>query len=246
MNPFYTKHAETIIKLVLSRSEDASELKHPGLRGRAREIFTKDLLTPFLSPNLGTCTGTIVDSSGGSSLQTDIIIFDKTLIPSLMLTAEEGIVPIESVLATVEVKSSLTREELRKSIKNAHSIKGLHGNFVEVRPRSFKKSSPLCCVFSFSSDSKPETELNRLEEVVLEVNNESEKKIAVPLSGICVANTCFIKCAKIEQKEKNKKIPSFETITENAAMNFMVFLIDKVSILEEQRSKMLIENYFLW
>jgi hypothetical protein len=117
MNPNYTKHAERIIQSVLSRSEDVSELKHTGLKGRAREIFVNDLLTPFLSPNLGTCTGIIVDSSGGNSFQTDIIIYDKTLIPSLMFTPEEGIVPIESVLATVEVKSSLTREELRKSIK---------------------------------------------------------------------------------------------------------------------------------
>jgi hypothetical protein len=243
MNPHYTKLAESIIEFALSRSRAASELMHSGLRGRAREIFAKDLLTPFLSPNIATCTGIIVDSKGGSSLQIDIIVYDKTLIPSLMLTGEEGIVPIESVLATVEVKSILTREELKKSIKNAHSVKKLQANFVEVMAKTPKKSSPVCCVFSFSSDSKPETELNRLEEVVSEVNQESENKIYVPLSGICVANTSFIQCVKIERKDIS--VPSFETITDNAAINFMVFLIDQISIMEQQRSKMLIKNYFL-
>ena len=97
MNPHYTKLAESIIQFALSRSKAASELMHSGLRGRAREIFAKDLLTPFLSPNVGACTGIVVDSNGGSSHQIDIIIYDKTLIPSLMFTGEEGIVPIHNV-----------------------------------------------------------------------------------------------------------------------------------------------------
>jgi len=243
MNPHYTKLAESIIQFALSRSKAASELMHSGLRGRAREIFAKDLLTPFLSPNVGACTGIVVDSSGGSSHQIDIIIYDKTLIPSLMFTGEEGIVPIESVLATVEVKSTLTRDELKKSIQNAHSVKHLHANFTEVMTETPQKSSPVCCVFSFSSDSKPETELSRLEEVVSAVNQETEKKVYVPLSGVCVADTSFTRCVKIEGEDR--PVPSFETITENAAMKFMVFLIDQVSIMERQRSKMLISHYFL-
>src|SRR5579862_202739 len=109
MNPHYPKWAQSRIELALSQSEDASELTHPGLKGRAREVFIKDLLTPFLSPNLGTCTGVVVDSHGGSSEQIDIIIYDKTLIPSLLFTGEDGVVPFESVLATIEVKSELTR-----------------------------------------------------------------------------------------------------------------------------------------
>jgi hypothetical protein len=243
MNPHYTKLAESIIHFALARSKAASELAHPGLRGRAREIFARDLLTPFLSPNVGACTGIVVDSGGGSSRQIDIIIYDKTLIPSLMFTGEEGIVPIESVLATVEVKSALTRDEIKKSIQNAHSVKYLDAHFAEVMAEIPQKSSPVCCVFSFSSDTKPDKELIRLEEVVSEVNQEVDKKIHVPLSGVCVANTSFTQCVKIEYGDR--PVPSFETTTENAAMKFMVFLIDQVSIMERQRSKMLISHYFL-
>ncbi|MBI4559216.1 MAG: hypothetical protein HY706_16650 [Candidatus Hydrogenedentes bacterium] len=243
MNAHYTKLAESIIHFALSRSESASELAHPGLRGRAREIFARDLLTPFLSPNIGVCTGIVVDSRGGSSRQIDIIIYDKTLIPSLMFTGEEGIVPIESVLATVEVKSTLTRDEVKKSIQNAHSVKTLDAHFAEVMPETPQKSSPVCCVFSFSSDTKPDKELIRLEEVVSEVNQEVNNAIYVPLSGVCVANTSFTRCVKIENRDR--PVPSFRTTTENAAMEFMVFLIDQVSIMERQRSKMLIYHYFL-
>jgi hypothetical protein len=177
-----------------------------------------------LSPNVGTCTGIIVDSSGGSSLQIDIIMYDKTLIPSLMFTGEEGIVPIESVLATVEVKSTLTRDELKKSIKNAHSVKNLNANFSEVMSETPKKYSPVCCVFSFSSNSsKPETELSRLEEVVKEVNQEVTKKVYVPLSGIRVANTSFTKCVKIDRNEI-PPIFSFETIIDSVHPEMRDFL----------------------
>ena len=93
MNLHYSRLAESLIEFALSRSNAATELMHSGLIGRAREIFAKDLLTPFLSPNLGVCTGIVVDSHGGSSRQIDVIIYDKTLIPSLMFTGEDGVVP---------------------------------------------------------------------------------------------------------------------------------------------------------
>lgn len=243
MNPHYTKLAKSIIEFALSRSNAASELHHAGLRGRAREIFAKDLLTPFLSPNVDTCTGIIVDSQGGSSRQIDIIIYDKTLIPSLMFTGEEGIVPIESVLATIEVKSTLTRNELFKSVQNAHSVKNLKARFTDVMSQTPEKSSPICCVFSFSSDCKPKAELTRLNEIVLKVNRGTKNKVYVPLSAICVADISLTKCVKIECDDK--PISSFETVTEDSVMKFMVFLIDQISIMERQRSKMLISHYFL-
>ena len=243
MNPHYRRLADSIIAFALSRSKAAAELRHSGLTGRAREIFARDLLTPFLSPNVATCTGIVVDSQGGSSRQIDIIVYDRTLIPSLMFTGEEGIVPIESVLATIEVKSTLTRQELKAAILNAHSVKALAPRFVEVMTAAAAKSSPVCCVFAFGSDGKADKELSRLEELVLEVNGESERKVYVPISAVCVADTYSVYCVKIGNE--SPPVPSFTTITENAAMKFMVFLVDQISIIERQRSKMLISHYFL-
>lgn len=243
MNPHYTKLAESIIEFALTRSDAAAELPHAGLRGRVREIFARDLLTPFLSPNIGTCTGVVVDSEGGNSRQIDVIVYDKTLIPSLMFTGEEGIVPIESVLATVEVKSHLTKDELVSAVRNAHSVKGLQAKFREVMVEIPAKTSPICSLFAFSSNSTPQNELGRLESAVSEVNEETDHKVYVPLSAFCVGNTSFTRCVHIEYNETPE--PSFETLTTNAAMNFMVFLVDQVSILERQRSKMLISHYFL-
>ena len=48
----------------------------------------------------------------------DIIIHDKFLTPYLVDMDGTKIVPIESVYGVVEVKSTLTKEELRKCVKN--------------------------------------------------------------------------------------------------------------------------------
>ena len=106
-----------------------------------------------------------------------------------------------------------------------------------------KKTSPICCVFAYSSDSKPETEISRLSEVVDEANTTESKKVFVPLSGICIRDSSFTQCVKIS--DDPKPIPTFKTIEKDAAMKFMVFLVDQISILSRQRSKMLVFPYFL-
>lgn len=243
MNAHYRKIAKSIIEFALAQSAAATELPHAGFRGRVREIFVRNLLTPFLSPNVGTCTGVVVDSEGGCSRQVDVIVYDRNLIPSLMFTGEEGIVPIESVLATVEVKSRLTKDELVSAIRNAHSVKERRAKYREVMMVTPEKNSPLCCLFAFNSDSTPDKELSRLESAVSQVNNETDHKVYVPLSGVCVGNTSFTCCMKIENDQFPK--PTFETLTMDAAIRFVVFLVDQIAILERQRSKMLISHYFL-
>lgn len=243
MNPHYRKLATSVVNFALAQSEAAIDLPHLGLRGRAREVFARNLLTPFLSPNVGTCTGVVVDSDGGTSQQMDVIIYDKNLIPSLMFTGEEGIVPIESVLATVEVKSCLTKSELTDAVRNAHSVKALRPKYREVMGLAPTKSSLLCCLFAFKSDASSQKEIARLENVVSQVNRGTECKVYVPLSGLCVGDTSFTHCTKI--KHGKVPTPTFQTLTTDAAMRFMVFLVDQIAILERQRSKMLISHYFV-
>ena len=86
-------------------------------------------------------------------------------------------------------------------------------------------------------------ELGRLEETVMEVNQKTESKVYVPISGICVGDTSFTQCVGI--RHGDIPIPSFQTVTEDSAMRFMVFLIDQISMISRQRSKMLISHYFL-
>ena len=66
-----------------------------------------------------------MDCKDVQSRQVDIIIHDKFLTPYLVDMKDTKIVPIESVYGVVEVKSTLTKEELRKCVKNIESVRKL-------------------------------------------------------------------------------------------------------------------------
>jgi hypothetical protein len=77
---------------------------HSGEKGQQREAFLARLLESILPPHFGIGTGIIVDRFGKQSLQTDLIIYDRRLIPPLLEHRGRGIYPIDAVLRVLEVK----------------------------------------------------------------------------------------------------------------------------------------------
>ena len=100
MNELYRDMVIAGIRRALNESDAADSYDNEVLKGRAREIFVSNLLRPYLNPDMGICTGIVIDSEGGHSRQTDVIVFDRNVIPPSMLHESEGIIPYESVLAT--------------------------------------------------------------------------------------------------------------------------------------------------
>jgi hypothetical protein len=66
------------------------------------------LLVEFLPPQYGIGSGIIVDTEGNESKQVDVIIFDKS-IPNYTLSRESKIFLADQVLATIEIKTTFTR-----------------------------------------------------------------------------------------------------------------------------------------
>jgi hypothetical protein len=141
----------------------------------------EELVKPLLNPHIKAATGTIVDPYGNQSKQVDVILYDEQVTPPILFSEREGAIPCHSVVATIEVKSQLTRGELKKAVQNARSVKLLsydYGNtpfsgevsfrrlfdeqLLELLPESTTKnllkcaltiiSSPACYVFAFTSD----------------------------------------------------------------------------------------------
>ena len=85
-----------------------------------------DLFRPLLPADLGIASGIVISAfDDAQSAQQDIIIFDKRIIPPILFTQGPAIIPVESALACIEIKSCLTAAELRISHKNAESVKRL-------------------------------------------------------------------------------------------------------------------------
>ena len=192
VNPLYRDLVLASIRRMRAESQAAAHYDNNVLKGQAREIFVSNLLRPYLAPSVGVCGGVAIDSYGGHSKQLDLIVFDRRVIAPSMLRETDGVIPVESVLATVEVKSTLTRHELVAAVDNARSVKVLRHRPEELEPGPPVKNSPLCYVFAFTSDLST-SELARLQQVVAQ-SNETGVQIRVPVSGLCVPEKGFVHC----------------------------------------------------
>lgn len=125
-----------------------SKIQHNGEKGTARENILEEYLKCYIPEKYCFSKGTIVDCKDVQSRQVDIIIHDKFLTPYLVDMDGTKIVPIESVYGVVEVKSTLTKEELRKCVKNIESVRKL-----EKKTTSGYSFPTAGMVFAYDSDA---------------------------------------------------------------------------------------------
>lgn len=100
-------------------------LAHRGLKGTAREEALEQFLGEHLPSQFRCTTGEII-STTARSRQVDLIVAHATRTPTLYRSGNIQVVPIEAVLATVEVKTKLDEGELSKAIANIQSVKTLN------------------------------------------------------------------------------------------------------------------------
>jgi hypothetical protein len=206
---------EASVRRALDVARQAAGVDHQGLRGRAREIFVTDMLAPLLYPTMGICTGVVIDCCGAQSGQTDVIVFDRRIVPPLLIKAGEGMVPCESVLFAIEVKSQLTRQELAQSVEWACGMKSLAFDMAVVGATGYVSSIP-CAVFAFDTDltggASIADEEKRLQGVVAERNANASLAIHVPLSALTVATRGHAECIAA-----NAEPPGWRTFANSAA-----------------------------
>jgi hypothetical protein len=199
MNRLYRGMVEANVRRAIDVADQVAAIDQRMIEGRAREIFASDLLAPLLYPTMGICTGVAIDRNGARSSQTDVIVYDKRIVPPLLLAVGEGMVPCESVLFAIEVKSTLTHEDLVKSVEWACSMKALEYD-TTVYIEGEEVSSIPCGLFAFKTDLAEsrsiQDEVARLEEVVKARNAVAAQEIRVPLSTLTVASRGHAQCTK--------------------------------------------------
>lgn len=127
--------------------------------GTPRENFIQEFLQKHLSQRVGIGTGEIIDANskpGENRNQIDIVIYDIGY-PRIHFGGEIYGFLAESVIATIEVKSTLTEEELAKSIKTANKIKSLTRNTVQSFVAGHQPPGILNFVVGYSGPAKLET-----------------------------------------------------------------------------------------
>lgn len=120
------------IRFAFEAAKAARSLENRGVKGAIREVLIADLFRPLLPSDMGIASGVLISAfDEGQSAQQDIIIFHKRIIPPLLFEQGPAIVPVESALACIEIKSRLTATEVRKAHESAISVRRLsrHSGF---------------------------------------------------------------------------------------------------------------------
>ena len=114
-------------KRLVEQFNDARAATSPGTVGDAMEQPVRNQLEQILPRGIAVGEGFVIDSEGGTSRQTDVILYEKDTCPrfSVNNTPETTYYPCEGVIAVGEVKSSLDRQSLRDSFEKIASVKGL-------------------------------------------------------------------------------------------------------------------------
>jgi hypothetical protein len=148
-------------------------VEHDGEKGAFREFFLTQLIKPLIPYHFGVGSGVVEDFTGKQSHQTDVIIYDRRLLPPTLLAGDRGIFPIDSVLCAIEVKSVLKSSHYKDIIRSARYFypkkeDNPNGLFI-ARPGNLKGGTettyPLFSVFAYTSDADKD-ERERLEEQV--------------------------------------------------------------------------------
>ncbi len=171
MNEAYRALLEARVQGAVAVAKAYSSLHHKLLKGELREIVVRDLLRPFFPSDVGLGTGEIVSAVAGAdhSSQQDVILYNRRILPPLLGDERTGLFPIESVLATLEIKSLLTVEELKQAHLNAKSVHRL-----EIQSGGDKEKDAaaaliprLTCLLAFDTDlaAGGKHEIGRYEEI---------------------------------------------------------------------------------
>ncbi|MBQ6289279.1 MAG: hypothetical protein IJK71_08540 [Clostridia bacterium] len=127
------------------------QILHNGERGTARETILQEYLETYIPKKYAFAKGMIINAMNECSKQIDIIIHDSIITPYLF-DIGTTMIPIETVYATIEVKSRLTKDELEKAIKNIESVRKL-----QKRTINGISYSTAGYIFAYDSDSSLET-----------------------------------------------------------------------------------------
>jgi hypothetical protein len=99
-----------------SRRELHALMPHRGELGRITEEIIKGVLDRTLPKRFSIGTGVIINASGDTSAQTDIVIYDNFFNCPLFSEYGARLFPVEYVYATIEVKSVLTFSGLKNGL----------------------------------------------------------------------------------------------------------------------------------
>ena len=166
--------AATQAKMLADINAERAAFENTTTKGTTAEQFVAHFLRDHLPAGFGVTSGEVIDSVGHRSKQLDVIIYDAARCPMLFRSPDDDIalVPIEGVVAVVEVKMALKKADLKGILANCLSVKTMErnafmpsslGHKFQVYGQVWGVPPPYYSVFAFESDSMYAGPINELQ-----------------------------------------------------------------------------------
>jgi len=162
LNRFFQDFVAAKAGKLVAESHLAKAIEHNGLKGAFREYTLGNFIRDFLPITHGIGSGSIQDSLGTQSPESDVIIWQQDLLPPALFSSEKGVFPIEACRYWFEVKSTVSRQEIINSIAKAKKVLSLMP-LENYDPPLLPRIIPV--FFAYNSDVSDPDELKRFIEV---------------------------------------------------------------------------------
>ena len=94
-------------------------------KGELREEDIVAAFRPFVPHRYDIVKGIVISPDGDESDPQDIIIYDTSVVPTVLGAGNTRVVPIEGVVAVIQVKSNASKENIAGAVANLASAKTL-------------------------------------------------------------------------------------------------------------------------
>jgi len=198
-----TAHMASIEKSLVAQSGISANSGHSLHKGTPRESFIREFLQAHLPAIASIGTGEIIDAQslpGQSRNQFDIVLY-KNNYPKLDFGGGMNAFLIESVVATIEVKSKLTKADLEQAIRASQNAKNLTPSVTKSFHSGYVPPRVLNYVVAYDGPQKMATvtkwisEIHRqLEVPPAELPSTHEQRLATPaptIDGVFILNKGF-------------------------------------------------------
>ena len=152
-------HIDAVENSLLATSRIPANAGHSLHMGTPRESFIRQFLQSHLSERAAIGTGEIIDANsrpGQRRNQLDIVIYKRDF-PRLDFGGGINGFLAESVVATIEIKSTLTKDELQAATLAARNVKALRSNVITSFTTGYHPPAVLNYVVAYDGPTHMQT-----------------------------------------------------------------------------------------
>lgn len=179
------EHINAIENILLAQSTVAHNAGHPCLKGWPREWFIRDFLQSHLPSSIEIGHGEIIDHFSNPNPQpdnfrneVDIVLYRNDL-PKIAYSPDNTAFLCEGVLATLEVKSELTKDRLNQACQASLTHKTLKRNQPENVHGNLYHKNIISYVIAYTGPENISTVANWLPDITTGMNSTSENLVDV-------------------------------------------------------------------